>query len=251
MDSALRSIARAPLSGFLPRWLSAWMLATALSSFLLAFGNALDPRGRDRLAVYVALAGFLSFPAFAGLLQGVMMRGLLRRSTLWGALTGGGIAIAAMTVVLMTLIISDLWWPLPVRLALWVAHTFGLAVYPVYFVRLTSASVPFGLILGAIQAIVFAPRWGSVAAWIAISTAAAVLTGLWFYAWTSVEPVASLYSRMAGFMPLTGEWRYLPATVLWAEGAALCFALPTGLLMQRLLRRHQRADAAALVRRFE
>jgi hypothetical protein len=251
MDATIPTVARDSSSGFLLRWLGAWMLATALSSFLLAVFYVLDERYRARPAIYVGIIGALSLPAVGGLLHGFVMRGLLRRSTLWGALTGGGIAIAAMTVVFMTLSVNDLWWPLQSRLALWVAHTFGLAVSPFYFVRWTSASVPFGLILGVMQAIVLAPRWWSVATWIAISTAAAVLTGLWLYAWTSVEPVSSLFSRMAGLMPLTGEWRYLPTIVLWAEVAALCFALPTGLFMQRLLRRHRRADAEALVRRFE
>jgi hypothetical protein len=36
-----------------------------------------------------------------------------------------------------------------------------------------------------------------------------------------------------------------------AAVAAFFFALPTGLFMHRLPRRHRRADAEALVRRFE
>jgi hypothetical protein len=56
---------------------------------------------------------------------------------------------------------------------------------------------------------------------------------------------------MAESMLFAGQWRYLPVSILWAEVAALCFAPPTGLLMQRLLCRYQRADDEALLRRFE
>ena len=90
-----------------------------------------------------------------------------------------------------------------------------------------------------------------MSAWLATSVAAAVLTGLWLYAWATVEPFEALFAQSAEWMPLSGPWRYLPVSVPWAEVGALCFALPTGLLMQRLLRRHQRADDEALVRRFE
>jgi hypothetical protein len=66
-----------------------------------------------------------------------------------------------------------------------------------------------------------------------------------------VEPVAELFARIAESLPFAGQWRYLPVGVLWAEVAALSFALPTGILIHRLPRRHRRADAEALVRRFE
>ena len=36
MDTAIQTVTRGPPAGFLLRWLGAWMLATALSSFLLA-----------------------------------------------------------------------------------------------------------------------------------------------------------------------------------------------------------------------
>jgi hypothetical protein len=101
------------------------------------------------------------------------------------------------------------------------------------------------------QAIVLGPRWWSVVAWVLMVSTATVFTGVWLYSWTFFGPVSALFTDVADLTPLTGEWRFLPASVLWAEVAALCFAVPTGLLMRQLLRRHQRADAEALIQRFE
>lgn len=227
------------------------MLGTALSAFLFALFHVLEDRYRARPAVYVAMIGVLSLPAVAGLLHAIVMRGLLRRSTLWGALTGGGMVIAAMSIAVLALNFRDLWWPLHFRMTLWVAQGLGLAQPPVGFVGVIVVSVLFGAILGAVQAVALAPRWWSVCAWLAVSIAATVLTGLWLYAWVAVDPVAALFARSAELVPLAAQWRYLPVSILWAEVGAPCFALPTGFLMQRLLRRYQRADAEALVRRFE
>jgi hypothetical protein len=225
------------------------MLAAALSSVLLAVFYVLDVRYRARPAIYVGIVGLLALPTVNGLLQALTMRGLLRRSTLWGALTGGGMVIAAATVIVMTLSFHG--WPLAARLAFWITHMFGFAQPPVRLVSLMSASVSFGLILGAMQAIVLMPRWWSAVAWVANSVVGAVLAGLWLYAWRFVEPVSSLLGRVADSVPLTGQWRYLPAAMLGAEVAVLCLALPTGLLMQHLLRRYRSADAEALVRQFD
>lgn len=251
MDTAIQTVTRGPPAGFLLRWLGAWMLATALSSFLLALFGILEERYRARPAIYLGIVGLLSLPALGGLLHGLVMRGLLRRSTLWGALTGGGIVIAAASIAVTVLDFRNLWWPLELQVAFWVAKGLGLAAPPFDVVGVISTSLLFGLILGAVQAIVLAPRWWSIAAWIATSIVATVLAGLWLYAWAAGGPVEALFERIAESMPLTGEWRYLPVSVVWAEVAALCFALPTGLLMQRLLRRHRRADDEALVRRFD
>lgn len=250
MDTAIRTAARGPLSGFLLRWLGAWMLATAPSSLLLAVFDVLDRDGLDS-AGYVAIVGLLSLPALGGLLHGIAMRGLIQRPTLWGALTGGGIVIAAGSIAAAASTFRELWWAAGYRMTVWLAETLGLASLPFDVVGVVSTSFLFDAVLGAVQAVALAPRWRSVSAWIATTAAAAVLTGLWLYAWAAVEPVEALFMRMAELMRFAGQWRYLPVSVLWAEVAALCFALPTGLLMQRLLRRHQRADAEALVRRFE
>ena len=250
MDTAIRTAASGPLSGFLWRWLGAWMLATALSSSLLAVFDVIGRRGVVS-AVYVGIVGLLSLPALGGLLHGIIMRGLLQRSTLWGALTGGGIAIAAVSIVATAASFRELWWAWDNRIAVWVAETLGLASLPLAFVGVVSASFLFGMILGAVQAVALAPRWRSVSAWIAMTAAAAVLAGLWLYVCVVAGPVRALFVRMAESMPFAGQWRYLPVSVLWAEVGALCFALPTGLLMLRLLRRHQRVDDEALVRRFE
>jgi hypothetical protein len=142
----------------------------------------------------------------------------------------------------------DLWWSVQFRVTFWIAT---LVVLSTGFVDTVLASVLFGLILGTIQAVAFGHRWRSVLAWIATSTAAAIPAGLWLYAWAAVEPVSALFARIAELMPLADRWRYLPVGVLGAEVGTLCFSLPTGLLMQRLLRRHQRADAETLVQRFE
>ncbi len=249
MDTAIQTVARGPLSGFLWRWLGAWMLAPALSSLLLAVYDAIGRHGFDSTA-YVAIVGLLSLPALGGLLHGIIMRGLLQRSTLWGALTGGGIVIAAVSIV-ATVSFRELWWAWDNRIAVWVAEALGLASLPHAFVGVVSASFLFGLVLGAVQAVALAPRWRSVSAWIATTAVAAVLAGLWFYVCVTAGPIKALFVRMAESMLFAGQWRYLPVSILGAEVGALCFALPTGLLMQRLLRRHQRADDEALVRRFE
>ncbi len=82
MDATMPTVASDPSSGFVFCWLGAWMLATALSSLLLAVFHVLDERYRARPAIYVGIAGLLSLPAVGGLLHGFVMRGLLRRSTL-------------------------------------------------------------------------------------------------------------------------------------------------------------------------
>jgi hypothetical protein len=251
MDTAIRSVARDPYSGFLLRWLGTWMLATALSALLLGLFYVLEDRYRPRAAIYVGIVGLLSLPTLGGLLQGIVMRGLLRRSTLWGALTGGGIVLAAASVAVTVFNFRDLWGPLEFRLAALVAEALGLASPPFDFVGVILTSILFGLILGAVQAIALAPRWLSVSAWLATATIATVLTGLWVYVWVVVGPVRALFNGTAELVPLTEQWRYVPVGALWAEVGALCFALPTGLLMQRLLRRHRRADDEAPVRRFE
>jgi hypothetical protein len=144
-----------------------------------------------------------------------------------------------------------LWWPVVFRVAVWVAAGLGLARPPLDLVGAISASLLLGSILGAIQAIALAPRWWSMVAWIATVSTATVAAGVWLYAWTVFGPVSALFTAIADLMRLTGQWRFLPVSVLWAEVAALCFAVPAGLLMQRLLRRHQRADAEELIQRFE
>jgi hypothetical protein len=251
VDAAIQTAARGPLSGFLFRWLGTWVLTTALSSFLLALFYVLERHHGPRLVIFLGIAGVLSLPVLGGFLQGVVMRGLLRRSTLWGALTGGGIAIAAASTVVTVLNLRALWWPVAFRVALWVDAALGLARPPFDLVGAILASVLFGAILGVMQAIVLAPRWWSMAAWIATVSIATVFTGVWLYSWTFFGPVSALFTDIADLTPLTGEWRFLPASVLWAEVAALCFAVPTGSLMRQLLRRHQRTDAEALIRRFE
>ena len=138
MDTAIRTAASGPLSGFLWRWLGAWMLATALSSSLLAVFDVIGRRGVVS-AVYVAIVGLLSLPALGGLLHGIIMRGLLQRSTLWGALTGGGIAIAAVSIVATAASFRELWWAWDNRIAVWVAETLGLASLPLAFVLLVAA----------------------------------------------------------------------------------------------------------------
>jgi hypothetical protein len=251
MDTAIQVVARGPLSGFLLRWLGAWTVATALSSLLLGLFYVLEERYRARPVIYVGIVGLLSLPALGGLLQGIVMRGLLQRATLWGALTGGGIVLAAGGVAVMLLSFHDLWLPLQYRLAVLAAERFGLASPPLDVVGLILTSALFGLILGAVQGVALVPRWMSVSAWLATSIVAGVLTGLWLYAWVAFEPVETLFAQSAEWVPLAGPWRYLPVSIVWAEVGALCFALPTGLLMQRLLRSYQRADDEALVRQFE
>lgn len=249
MDTAIQTTERVPLAGFLLRWLGAWMLATALSAFLLALFYVLEHRYRARPAVYLAIIAALSLPAVGGLLQGIVLRGLLRRATLWGALTGGGMVTAALSIGFMFANFRSVWWPLQFFMWTWIART--LWVVPPAVVGVVFASVVFGLILGAVQSVALGARWWGVSAWIATSIAAAIPTGLWLYAWVAFDPVSGLFARVAELMPLSSQWRYLPVSVLWAEVAALCFAMPTGLLMRQLLRRRQRADDAALVRRFE
>ena len=225
------------------------MLATALSSLLVGIFHILEGRYHTGAFVYLGIVGLLSLPALGGLLQGIVMRGFLRGSTLWGALTGGGIVIAIASVAVLFVRFHETWWPVAFLVTVWIAKTLG--VVPSGFVQTVFASVLFGLILGAVQALALGPSWRRMAAWTATSMAAVLPAGLWLYAWAAVEPVSSLFAHIAELIPLTGQWRYLPISVLWAEVAALCFALPTGLMMQQLLRRHQRADAEALVRRFE
>jgi hypothetical protein len=251
MDIALRTLERGRLSGFLFRWLGAWMIPVALSSLLLGIFFVFDVRYHLRPSVFLLVAALLSLPAFAGLLHGIVMRGILRRSTLWGALTCGGVVIAAVSVEALPLQFLSPWLRVTAEIAWWLAHTLGLALVPEELVRTIAGALLLGFILGAAQAAALGFGWPTRALWIAASGLAAIPMMVWADACMQPRAFDDLFARIASSMPLTGEWRYVPVTVALALVGAFSFALPTGLVMNQLLRRHQRADAEALVRRFE
>jgi hypothetical protein len=87
--------------------------------------------------------------------------------------------------------------------------------------------------------------------WTIISAATGLLPASWAYLSFELQVLDHLRDAFATMIPLNGRWRYLPGADIWISSIVFCFALPTGVFMHWLLRRHQRADAEALVRRFE
>lgn len=93
---------------------------------------------------------------------------------------------------------------------------------------------------------------GRTPALVAVSAAAGLPAAIWLYLCVEVDAIANgLLVRIAESLPLPDRWRDLPMAVPVAIILCLCFTLPTGLMMERLLRRHRRATAESLVRRFE
>jgi hypothetical protein len=122
---------------------------------------------------------------------------------------------------------------------------------PAVLAALGVSGVLFGLVLGALQTPALEMSGRLRIQWTASSAVAGLVPASWAYLALELRVLDHLRDALAAVIPLSGRWRYLPGAEIWVSSIVFGFALPTGLLMHWLLRRHQRADAAALVRRFE
>jgi len=238
---------------FLVRWNGVAALAIALSTAMtLILGIVGIESNADDLFLSLIGAAVLSFPIMSGLGHGWVMRGGLRRPMLWGTLTGGGIVAAAACVIAVAITLGELWRPSIWQLAVWIARILGLTAPPSTWLAYAGGGLLFGLILGGTQAAALDLGWGGRLRWVAASAAAGLPAAMWLYLCTEVDAIArGLLVRIAKALPLSDRWHTLPMAVPVAIILCLCFTLPTGLMMERLLRRHRRADAEALARRFE
>jgi len=236
---------------FIIRWNGVAALAIALSTAMTAI-LAILGTGSEDLFIYLIGSAVLSFPIMSALGHGWVMRGRLRHPVLWGTLTGGGIVAASASVITVGITLGEIWRPAIWQLAVWIGRNLGLSAPPSTFVAYASGGLLFGFALGGTQAAALDHGWGSRLRWIAASAAAGLPAAIWFYGCVEVNAVANgLLVRIADSLPLPGHWNIVPIAVSIAIILCLGFTLPTGLMMERLLRLHRRADAEALVRRFE
>ena len=239
--------------GFFLRWNGVAALAIALSVAATAILTivGIETSSEDLFFSLIG-AAVLSFPVMVGLGHGWVMRSRLRRPMLWGTLTGGGIVAAWAVVVAVAFSLGELWQPPIWQLAVWVAHALDLGAPPSTGLAYASAGLLFGLTLGAMQAAALDLGWGARLRWVAVSAAAGLPAAIWLYLCVEVDAIANgLLMRIAESLPLPARWRDLPMVVPVAIILCLCFTLPTGFTMERLLRRHRRASAESVVRRFD
>jgi|SRR5262245_2783132 len=255
MDDAIDLAGPAFGIRFLMRWNGVVALAIALSTAAttsLAIVG-IESRSGDLFLSLVG-AAILSFPILSGLGHGWLMRGGLRRSTLWGTLTGGGIVAATAGVLAVAISLSEIWRPPIWQVAVWFERHLGLEAPPAAtWLAYAAAGLLFGLILGATQAAALDLGWAGRLRWVAASAASGLPAATWLLLCVedADEFSNSLLRRIAESLPVSDHWSVLPIAVPVAMILCLCFTLPTGFVMERLLRRHRRANAELLVRRFE
>jgi hypothetical protein len=237
---------------FLVRWNVVAALAIALSTAATAILAIVGfHSNKEELFLSLIGAAILSFPIMSGLGHGWLMRGALKRPTLWGTLTGAGIVAAVAGVIAVAISLGDLWQPRIWQLSVWIARHLGLGVPPSTWLAYAAGGLLFGLILGGTQAAALDLHWGARLRWVAASAAAGVPAATCLYLCVEVDAIANLLRRIAESLPVPDRWHALPMAVPLAMILCLCFTLPTGFMMERLLRRHRRASAESLVRRFE
>lgn len=238
---------------FIVRWNGvtalAIALATAMAATLAIVG--FESSNEDLFLALVA-AAILSFPIMSGLGHGWLMRGALKRPRLWGTLTGGGIVAAFAVVIAVALTLDDLWQHPIWRLAVWIARHVGLEVPPATWLAYAAAGLLFGFILGGMQAAALNFDRRARLQWIAASAASGLPATTWLYLCLEVHAFANgLLRRIADSLPVSDRWAVLFMAVPIAMILALSFTLPTGFMMDRLLRRHRQASAESLVQLFE
>lgn len=138
---------------FILRWNGVAALAIALSMTMTAI-LAIIGFESNHEELFLSLIGtsILSFPLMTALGHGWLMRGTLKRPTLWGTLTGGGIVAAFAVVIAVAITLGDLWRPLIWQLGVWIARRLGLDAPPSTWLAYAAGGLLFGLILGGMQA---------------------------------------------------------------------------------------------------
>jgi len=248
MDNVLPTASRVSLSRFLLGWLLSWILPAMVSTGLVGTLDSLRTGGPLQWLFQFSL---LSFPASWALGQAYVMRNILRRPRLWGALTGGGVVAGAAAVVAIHMRLELASWSFRRGITTWVLDRIGLTGLPAELAALGVSGVLFGLVLGALQTPALDMSRRLRIQWTTFSAAAGLLPASWAYLSFELQVLDHLRDALTAVIPLNGRWRYVPGADIWISSIVFGFALPTGLSMHWLLRRHQRADAEALVRRFE
>lgn len=238
---------------FILRWNGVAALAIALSMTMTAILAIIGfESNHEELSLSLIGASILSFPLMTALGHGWLMRGTLKRPTLWGTLTGGGIVAAFAVIIAVAITLGDFWRPPIWQLGVWIAHRLGLDAPPSTWLAYAAGGLLFGLILGGMQAAALSFRGRARLRWIAASAGSGLPAATWLYLCVEVDDISSgLLRRLAESLPVPDRWNVVPIAVAVAVTLCLCFTLPTGLVMERLLRRHSRASAESLVRRFE
>jgi hypothetical protein len=248
MDSLAHTAPERSLPRFVLRWLLCWILPAMLATCLVGTLGNLRLGGAWGGLVHF---GLLLFPALWALSHAYVMREHLRRPILWGVLTGGGAVAGVAVVVAVHVRFEAAWWPLRDGIVLSFLRAIGLVDPSEELTDIAVSGAIFGLVLGAIQTSALDMSRASRLQWTAVSAATGLLTAGSLYLSFELPEMAGPRDALADLMPLNGRWRFLPGATLWAAAITLCFALPTGIFMHRLLRWNRRADAEALVRRFE
>ena len=248
MDSVVHTAGQRSLGQFILHWLLSWILPAIVSMVLV---GTLDNLRIGEISRGLAQLGLFSLPALWAFGQGYVMRKHLRRARLWGALTGAGIVAGFAVLAAIHVRFEFAWWSLRQGIATWIFSTIGLADPFALLVDFGISGILFGLTLGALQTPALGMSRSRRVQWSIISAAAGFLVACWAFLSFELHLLDYLRDVIAEVIPLIGRGRYIAGAVIWSATVALGFALPTGWFMHWLLSRHGRADAAALVRRFE
>lgn len=242
IDPPFLSVTR-PLTGFLARWLAAWVLPGCVTVPVFIAAIYLGDRYTSPGLYYTAMAVVLAQPVLLAVAHARLMRGRLRRPRLWGVMTGGGVAIAALgaTVVLPGL----------VQVVVAPSPSPGVPNMATVATYYASAGLLFGLIVGLLQSTALGAIWTQSVAWSVVSALGSLVASSWIWAWAEVGALSGWADSISGSLFLRGEWRAVPAVTGWIAAAVLLHALPTGLAMRRLLRRRAATESAALAARFD
>jgi hypothetical protein len=247
MNGVAQLVEPHPMARFLLRWLVAAAMPVALAVSVTV--GVIQIGIRYGLEAWISLSalGLLSYPVLQALAQGYIMRGFLRRAALWGVLSSGGFVAAMLAVFATALSFDALLWPLVSQFSIALRDVLGLAVPPGMLLKYSVSGLLFGTVLGGVQSLVLGPGWRARLEWIGVSAAAGVALLLWVYLWLETDLMNELPDDISG----EDDVLILTAVTGWSVAAWMFYALPTGWFMQRLLRRRDRADAEALLRRFE
>lgn len=245
-----------PLTGFLLRWIAAWVLPMCVSALamLACVRMSRNVAGRDIFQPLGILA-MLSYPALLAVSHGHVMRKSLRRPILWGVLTGGGVLVAGLAIL-------GLSWPFfqvmprsPFFVAMhWLRNALAAAGMSIDIDRLYAAGfgLLLGLLIGSAQAAVLGWTWRVRLGWCLVSVVGGWLAGFSIIVSDEIGPLARLMDDAAeSLIQRGGGWGGVPVIALWFASVPLIYALPTGLAMRRLLRRRHAAESAAIVARFD
>lgn len=242
-----------PLAGFILRWVAAtvlpfWLcLAVGLSLALLGMSST---GAEDVPLALAAIGNFLAFPALLAFGHWRVMRGRMPRPLLWGVLTGGG------SVAVVILLAAVFTWRLPWLLwMLWAAEwlrPFGVptsllvGIAPFAIIGALAASI-----MAVLQVAALGMTWRARLCWCAFSMAGGVVASVWMWLWRDLDLLREPIAAAASALFNDRDWTAMPVVTGWLASVVLVHAVPTGVAMHHLLRRHHAAESAALAARFD